>query len=135
MTNKQPTAAQIRDIAGAHGADAAFFYEWAAPSYMPGKETEEAGRLRNAQEHATAEAAARDKGFAFTWTIDLNGDSRDFAKGKRYDLWECVTYNGEGKQVGVLCGIDFGRGGKPWGDPYRRVVESELAMDALSGGA
>lgn len=135
MRIKEPTAAQIREIAGAHGADVAFFYEWAGSSYMPGKETEAEGRLRNAQEHATAEALARGLGFAFNWTIDPNGDSREFAKGKRYDLWECVAYNGDGDAVGALCGIDFGRNEAPWGDPYRRVVEAELAMDALSGGA
>lgn len=134
MRIKEPTAAQIREIAGAHGADVAFFYEWAASSYMPGKETEEAGRLRNAQEHATAEAAARDKGFSFQWAVDPTADSREFARGKRYDLWECVARDGNGMWAGGLSAIDFGRNGNPWGDPYRRVVEAGLAMDAIKEG-
>lgn len=35
--------------------------------------------------------------------------------------------NDQGETLGSLCGIDFGRGNEPDGQPYARVVEAELA--------
>lgn len=54
-----------------------------------------------------------------------------------YHLWQCTAWQCEGDDMGALTyraslgGIDFGRDGEPWGNPYRRVVEAELALEAL----
>jgi hypothetical protein len=37
----------------------------------------------------------------------------------------------EGTVVANLGGVDFGRDVEPWGNPYARVVEAELASDLI----
>lgn len=110
----------------------AFFHEHAGYGYTPGKETPEQGRQRGAERLAQAEADARDAGFSFQWFVDPEITSADFDDSPDpWALWCCTIRNADGKVVGSLGGIDFGRDGEPWGDPYRRVVEAELALEAL----
>ena len=111
-------------------ADQKFFYDNAGYSWNPVTETQDEGRTRCARELADAEARGRDAGLSFDWSIDQDGDSRDYAKGARYALWQCVCLNAEGEAVAYLGGVDFGRNGSPHSDNYRRVVEAELAQEA-----
>lgn len=113
-------------------ADQKFFYENAGYSYNPATETQDEGRTRCARELADAEARGRDAGLSFDWSVDQDSDSRDHAKGARYELWQCVCYDAEGKAVAYLGAVDFGRNGSPHSDNYRRVVEAELAQEAIS---
>lgn len=111
-------------------ADQKFFYDNAGYSWNPATETQDEGRTRCAVELADAEAKGREAGLSFDWSIDHDADSRDHAKGKRYDLRQCVCYDAEGEAVAYLGAVDFGRNGSPHSDNYRRVVEAELAQEA-----
>ena len=106
-----------------------FFYEHAGYGYDPKIETAEQGRKRCAVSLAKVEANAKALGVRYRWQQDPDIDSRDFSDEKPYyKLYECIaTLNG--KCVGSLCGIDFGRGKRPGDDPYKRVVEAEIVWD------
>jgi len=111
--------------------DEAFFYEHAGSSHDPKKETEQQGRERGARNLAAAEAAARRNGFSFEWSVDEDLDSSEFSDARPpWKLWVCVARNGQGRIIDSLSGIDFGRDGDPWGQPYKRVVEAQVAMGA-----
>ncbi len=108
-----------------------FFLEHAGWSQKPG-ESQLQGRRRGARQLATAEAKARNAGLSFEWFIDQHCNSSDFNDTKPYyDLWVCSCRDASGACLTSLCGIDFGRNGQPWSDPYRRVVEAELASEAF----
>jgi hypothetical protein len=110
----------------------AFFYEHAGYSYNPKTETRAEGRRRCAAALAQAEAQGSDAGLSFQWQIDEAVDSSDFSNERPpWQLWACCCRDAEGAIKANLCGIDFGRDGQPWGEPYRRVVEAELASEAL----
>lgn len=110
----------------------AFFYRWAGWSYQPATETPPQGRARCAKALATAERRARGV-LTFEWSIDPISTSLDWCDERpAWQQWECVARNVEtGRVVASLHAIDFGRDGEPWGDPYRRVVEAELASEAI----
>ena len=109
---------------------AAFFYKHAGYSYTPGRETKEQGRRRCARALAAAELAARDAGASFDWDHDPDCTSADFSDADPpWRLWECIARDANGNIFASLGGIDFGRDGTPWSDPYRRVVEAELALE------
>lgn len=113
-----------------------FFLKNAGFSYDPQKETKEQGRYKAAFQLACAEEWARDKGYVFHWQHD-DQDSTSFCLdhedgGKYcdpYPLWRVEVYDSDGRLASVLGGIDFGRDGQPFGDPYRRVCEAELAAE------
>lgn len=106
-----------------------FFYENAGFSYDPKKESEEAGRKRCARALADAEQGARNLGYSFDWEPD-EIDSSDFSDERpAWGLFVCVMYRPDGTVCGSLSGVDFGRDGSPHADPYRRVVEAELALE------
>jgi hypothetical protein len=108
-----------------------FFYEHAGYSYDPKKETPKQGRQRGAKALARAEAKASRLGYSFEWEIDQISDSSDFSNERpAYELYFCRMRDQKGQTLDTLGGIDFGRDGSPWGDPYRRVVEAELALEA-----
>lgn len=109
----------------------AFFYDNAGYSYRPGYQTQEEGRRECATALASAEARAHALGYAFVWEIDHDSDSSDFSDDEPYSLWFCRMVDPEGETVEALSGIDFGPGGEPWGNTYRRVVEAELAVEQL----
>src|SRR5687768_6068777 len=106
-----------------------FFYEHAGYSELP-DETAEQGHARSAQLLADAEAKARDAGTSFEWMIDPDSDSSEWTDEEpAYAQWVCIARDGDGDVFASLHGIDFGRDGTPWGSPYRRVVEAELACE------
>lgn len=110
-----------------------FFYEHAGYSIRSG-ETEEQGRTRGATQLAAAEEWAGENCLAFHWDYD-DITNREFTdEGNEYRLWFCVARDESGKVIQSLSGIDFGEGGEPWGDSYRRVVEAELALEAMPTG-
>ena len=120
-----------------------FFLKHAGSSYNPETETKQQGAVRGARALAKAERLARQRGYCFQWSIDPCIDSSDWIDDNEdggrdnapWRVWQCALH-GEGATfqgtVGAsLHGIDFGRDGEPWADPYRRVVEAELAQEAL----
>lgn len=112
-----------------------FFFEHAGFSYDPATETPQQGRARCAKALAAAEKNARESGTSFEWSIDPDVTAADMIENVRrnndYSLWQCVARDETGDVRASLHGIDFGPDGEPWGDPYRRVVESELASEFL----
>ena len=109
-----------------------FFLKHAGFSYGNG-ETKMQGRVRGARQLSKVERQARDQGFTYHWSIDPHLDSSEFtADEEPWQLWQCVMFNAEGKIVNSLHGIDFGPDKQPWCDPYKRVVEAELACEGLT---
>jgi hypothetical protein len=107
-----------------------FFLKYAGYSYDPAKETAHQGRIRCAQSLAQAERMARDYDLRFQWEIDPDINSSEFSdEDPPWHLWEVICYSADGNIVGCLGGVDFGRDRDPWMDPYRRVVEAELASE------
>ena len=105
-----------------------FFYEHAGYGWHPVWETEEHGKCRNAQRLAISERRASDAGISFSWARD-GFDSSEWSDDKPFTpTWQCVAYNADGEFLDSLSGIDFGDG-EPWGAPYRRVVEAQMAME------
>lgn len=108
-----------------------FFLAHAGFSYGP-EETPAQGRRRCARALASAEKQARDSGMSFEWSLDGHDstewtDERDPAT----PTWQCLARDESGEIVGSLGGVDFGDG-SPWSDPYRRVVEAEIALESLA---
>ena len=109
----------------------AFFAEHGGLSYFPDRETPEEGRDRNARGFARAEAAAKAQGLTILWTDDWEVDhEREFPDA--YPMHEggpttCerAEISHEGETFGSLGCIDDAS------DEYKRVVEAELAYDAL----
>ena len=109
-----------------------FFKQNAGYSYDPQIETAEQGKRRTARELAAAEEQIKTLPVGFVWqqddiTSEEHSDEKPF-----YPLWLCLLLDENGKTLESLCGIDFGRDKEPWGDPYRRVVEAELALEYLN---
>lgn len=101
-----------------------FFEEHAGYSYNPVFETPEQGRHRCAEELATAERWALDAGVYFDWEPDPDGY---LSAGDAPGPWfSCCARNMFGHVVASLGGIDDPT------YPYRRVVEAELALEAMN---
>lgn len=104
----------------------AFFYKHAGSSYTPGKETKAQGQRRGAKALAEAEAEAKERGWTFEWEHDPEPYEKGDAEIEDPDeVLGCVLKDEDGKVLASLWGI---------GDPdhnYRRVVEAELAQEAL----
>ena len=104
-----------------------FFLKHAGYSYNPATETRAQGRRNTARMLAAAEKSAA--GCSFEWSIDPDIDSSEWSDDPEpWQTWQCIMRDESGRVVNSLHGIDFGRDGEPWGDPYRRVVEAELAQ-------
>lgn len=128
--NKKPI---IKPPAGL-SRDELFFFEHAGYGWRPDQETEAEGKANTARVMARAEAEARHQGWTFHWKVDQDADSKDFApRVPRWDLWWCRARDASGRNRASLGAVDFGRDAEPWGQPYRRVVEAELALDGLDG--
>lgn len=111
----------------------AFFLQHAGYSWNPQKETRAQGRRRTARRLASAEAKASEQGYQYQWEIDPCVDSSEFSDAPDpWQLWSCCARNGGGHVVATLGGVDFGRDGQPWGNPYSRVVQAELAAEGLA---
>jgi hypothetical protein len=107
---------------------------------------------KDARQLARAEREGKAAGLVFHWVPDTDMTSLDFAPDEpERQLWGCVCERpneiGENlRHVSSLWGIDLANGHPyPYGatamgapmeiggrDPYCRVVEAELAMEALS---
>ena len=116
-----------------------FFLKHAGFSYGNG-ETKLQGRQRCAKQLSKVERAAHEAGFTFEWSIDPHSTSADWIDNNEdggrnrdpWQTWQCCMRNADGRIVNSLHSIDFGRDGRPWGDPYRRVVEAELSIDGMT---
>ena len=106
-----------------------FFLKHAGYSYDPKAETASQGRIRCAQSLARAEFTARELGYSFEWSVDDTDSSEWSDETPAWAQWVCVMRDQNGKIESSLGGVDFGRDGDPWGNPYRRVVEAELALE------
>lgn len=97
---------------------------------------------------ARDETRAGELGLVFEWSEDEQPDlswceqctpprggirnRREQEHREQHCLWICEAKL-DGETVAQLCGIDFGVGRDPWmRDPYKRVVEAELAGEALA---
>lgn len=108
-----------------------FFLSNAGYSVAEG-ENKRAGQVRCARALAKAEREGRDAGLSFQWEIDPQIDSSNWSDEEpAYEQWVCTCYNAAGLMVASLGGIDFGRDGSPYGNVYKRVVEAELASEAI----
>ena len=109
-------------------AGIAFFFEHAGYSYPVC--SDERMILRERQNGAArleaAEWEARDQGFTFEWEHDGMTNREWTDEGEEIPTFACICRNAEGKIVASLCGIDDST------NPYRRVVEAELALEALA---
>lgn len=102
-----------------------FFYANAGSSYDPASETEDQGRRRSARELVRAEKWAQTNGYTFTW-IDDPEASRDSG----HPEYACIMYCRHGGPAQSLWAIAFEDFGPPC-DPYRRVVQAELALEEM----
>lgn len=109
------------------------FWDRAGWSYGGPKnpsETPEQGRERCARYLARVEVWAASEGLQYQWEYDGQTDESFRETSDPYPLWACYLWNGDGSEMlANLCGIDLGRDGTPRTDPYRRVVEAELASE------
>lgn len=111
----------------------AFFFRHAAFSYGA-NETPLQGRRRCAKSLADAEKRALADGCSFEWTEDEQDSSMWSDEQPSYAQFVCTAYDGDGEKFASLSGVDFGRNGTPHdGNPYRRVVEAELACELDRG--
>lgn len=110
--------------------EVAFFLANAGYSYNPKTETPEEGKLNSAIALAEAEAKGKDIGLHFGWEQD-DVTTEDFSdEAPFYPLWICTCYF-EGQPVAGLGGIDLGADGQPHSKAYPRVIQAELAAEAL----
>ena len=109
-----------------------FFFENAGYSYNPATETREQGRAKCAAALARAERNARSAGIWFEWSLDDLDSSEWSDERPSWAQYRCLAMNQSGRVVAALGGIDFGRDGTPSNSSYRRVVEAELATEALA---
>jgi hypothetical protein len=111
--------------------DQFFFYQNAGYSYDPKTETAEQGRLRCAVELAEAEAIGQRLGYVFEWDRDECPDlswMSDEEREQENEVLCCRISDPDNTRYSLasLCGIT---------DPdrnYRRVVEAELASEAIA---
>lgn len=112
----------------------AFFYEHAGYSVSPG-ETQEQGKRRTAERLARAELHATAQGWSFVWSDDweVGSHTEYYGPGSAYEDREpdtcenCDLFDADGDMIASLCCIDDAD------NNYRRVIEAELADEALSG--
>ena len=111
-----------------------FFYEHAGYSYDPKTETKEQGRRRSARALARAEQLGRELDFCYAWERDDLTNEEFSGEKPYYYLWRCRVHKFRNPEetLASVCGVDFGRDGYPWNDPYSEVVEADLALEILS---
>jgi len=111
-----------------------FFYKHAGFSYDPKIETPKQGKANCARALAKAERDARALGYTFEWLYDEDGcsgcscDSPECkcSSGESHECFWCACYDYEGTIRSSLSGIC-----EPSRE-YRRVIEAELASEALA---
>lgn len=121
------TPPHVLKARNAFRADWRFFLENAGYATPP-------GRAKCALDLAHAERQARNQGYTFEWEYDCDGCSGcdcgnkacKCASGEEHETLACVCRTAFGKVAASLCGIC-----EP-SKEYRRVVEAELALEALN---
>ena len=112
--------------------DVAFFYRQAGFGYDPKVETKNQGRIRGARALAEAERMARSFGWEYHWTDDWEIGSHVKYYGEQSFPEEpatcecCQLLDAGGVVLESLSCIDDAD------KNYRRVVEAELALEAIS---
>lgn len=107
-----------------------FFFDQAGFSWTP-PETPEEGQLRCAKALAQAEIDGQKAGLFFVWRIDELDSSEWSEERPAWAQYVCLCYGPDGTMLDSSSGIDFGREGTPTTNTYARVVEAELALEAL----
>lgn len=96
------------------------------------------GKTRGAILLADAEAHAERHDWVYRWEIDADADITPtdsyFVSGAEH--WECVLFNQDDEILASLCSIDLGfdkhgYANHPNDQPYARVVQAELASEAM----
>jgi hypothetical protein len=119
--------------------DEQFFYDHAGYSYRQ-DEKPSSGKTRGAILRAMAEREARRHNWVYSWEIDTDADLTPtdtcFVSGAVH--WRVCLRDINGVLLGALGSIDLGfahgnsgEPKQPENDPYHRVVQAELALDAL----
>ncbi len=107
-----------------------FFLKHGGSSYTPATETRRQGRIRSAKTYAQAEQDARRFGLTFAWAEDWEADDSWMTPEDRREnplpAESCVCRDPSGHVRAGLHGI-FGATPE-----YRRVIEAELALEALA---
>ena len=105
-----------------------FFLKHAGYSWDPKHETRRQGRIRCAKALAQAERDAERFGLTFVWSPDWDADDSwmDKAERAKPHVWESCTCRTPDGPVASLYGIVDAD------DKYRRVIEAELAAEALA---
>jgi len=108
-----------------------FFYTHAGYSYDPKTEIREQGRIRCAIELADAEATAQRLGYEYEWDYDQCPDlswMSDEVRQQEHEVLCCRIVDPENRRYSLasLCGITDPDSG------YRRVIEAELAQEAIA---
>lgn len=115
------------------GPNQKFFYKHAGFSYNPATQTKRQGRERTARLLAQAEKDARRLGIYFDWEVDMDGcigctcggADCSCCTGVPHETLGCVARASDGEALASLWGIC-----EPTRE-YKRVVEAELALEAL----
>lgn len=119
-------------------ADEQFFIDHAGYSYDPKTETPEDGQLRCARAMRKAERHAADAGWTVTWMVeeDPMWDDDVDREHTDYDQFLALLHDEDGELLASLGCIDLGPNQYPdhgdRTDPYVRVVEADLALEAMS---
>ena len=132
-------------------ADEQFFYDHAGWGYHPDHETPEEGRWRGARKLAAAEKEGKRRGWYVDWEVEPDPMEDDVERDEEYDQFMATLLDEDGDVIGHLGSIDLGPGqcmgydARPHGfegrhpgpvaktyDPYVRVVEAELMLEALA---
>ena len=106
-----------------------FFLKHGGYSYRPGQETRRQGRIRSAKAYAQAERDARRFGLTFRWDWDNDVDDSwmdETERAQEHEWTYCVARTPDGRCVASLGGIVDAT------PEYRRVIEAELASEALA---
>ncbi len=108
-----------------------FFRAHCSTFQQPG-ESLDAARDRCAADLAAAEGFASAAGVSFHWEVDREVTSADWCDDEpAWQTWCVLARDCEGGVIGSIGGVDFGADGSPWSDPYRRIVEAEIAADYM----
>lgn len=115
-----------------------FFFESSGYSYPSGANSTEQKRARveQAKALAAAEAEAQDRGWTYEWDYDQEADTswmdeealEEFRSGQT-EMLDVLLKDEKGNVLASLGGVHVSARGRR--DPYVRVVEAELAQEAL----
>ena len=112
-----------------------FFIRHAGSGYDPKKETKAQGRRRGAVALAKAEAEAEKRGWTVEWKHEEDPDL-SWADDEQREAIDEVLYatlrDDAGQSLASLGNITFGKN-SVHNRRYGRVVEAELALEALEG--